>query len=181
MTLVLTLIPSVAVHAANTTAIAPLNVAGVKTLDEVVVTGDLESLRSAKNAVDAAEDRFYARYNKVIKDHRFQINCRQQTPSDHVSRFTTRVCDPVYVDEATHVEALKLFPSNGLQSGDVFVTLASAAIIRKAGLPELQKRTLDLIRSDPELLRALLERARLQVHYDALRKKKFDGQMVVAD
>jgi len=178
---VLTLLPIGAVLAANTAAIAPPNVLEVRTLEEVVVTGDLESLSSAQTAVNAAEDRFYARYNKLNKDHRFDVNCRQQTPSDHVSRFTKRVCDPVYVDEATQIEAMKMFPANGLQKGDAFVTLASAVLLREAGLPELRRRTLDLIRSDPELLRALLERARLQEHYDALRKKKFDGRTVVAD
>ncbi|MEP7314513.1 MAG: hypothetical protein ABI859_18160 [Pseudomonadota bacterium] len=153
-------------------AVTPSDVTGVKSLDEVVVTGNLESLSAAKKAVVEAENRFYARYNDLNKDDRFDINCRMETPSDHHSRFTTRVCDPAFVDEGTHVEAMQLFPSNGLGSGDVSVTLASASSIRKAGMPELRRRTLELIRKDPELMRALLERAKLQEHYEALRAKK---------
>ncbi len=181
MLMALAVAPATSLPAAETAAVAPPNVTEVKTLDEVVVTGNLESLSAARNAVLAAEDRFYARYNKLNKDSRFDVHCRQQTPSDHVSRFTTRVCDPGYVDDATQIEALKMFPSNGLQKGDVFVSLASAVLFRQAGLPELQRRTLELIRSDPELLRALLERARLQEHYDTLRQKKFKGRTIVSD
>jgi len=46
---------------------------------------------------------------------------------------------------------------------------------------ELRKRTLDMLNKDPELKRALLERARLEQHYEALRKEKFRHRWIVWD
>ena len=177
LVLALVLGPSAAL-AAETAAIAPPNVTEVKALEEIVVTGDLNSLSGAKNAVIEAEDRFYARYNDLNKDDLYDVHCRLETPKDHHSRISSRVCEPAYIGEGTHSEAMRLYLPN---SNGGTVNLTSTESIRLAGLPELKKRTLELIRKDPELLRALLERARLQQHYDALRKQKLKDRRIVWD
>ena len=169
--------PAVAVLAADTAAIAPSDVTEVRALDEVVVTGNLKSLSEAKKAVIEAEERFYARYNELNKDHRFDIVCHMDVPADHPSRITTRVCEPRYISDGTNAEGVKLqsIPTEGN------IRLASTESIRMAGMGEMRKRTLELIRKDPELLRALLERARLQEHFDELRKEKFKDRWISWD
>ena len=54
-------------------------------------------------------------------------------------------------------------------------------VIRAAAMVEMRKRVLERLKKDPDLLRALLERAKLQQHYEALRKKKFENAWVVWD
>ncbi len=46
---------------------------------------------------------------------------------------------------------------------------------------DLKARTLQLLDKDPELLRALLERARLERYYNDLRARKFKNRWIVRD
>ncbi|MEP7314512.1 MAG: hypothetical protein ABI859_18155 [Pseudomonadota bacterium] len=164
-------------QAAETTAVAPADLSAVRSLDEVVVTGKLDSLSEARKAIVEAEDRFYARYNQLNEVDAFDINCRMETPTG--SHLSFRVCVPRYVDEGTQAEAARLVMANAT-GGSVMV--ASAASVRATLMPEMKKRTLALVRKDPELLRALLERARLEQYYKELRAEKFrDGRWIVWD
>ncbi len=173
--LALVLTQSFPVLAGETAALAPTNVMEIKELDEIVVTGDLDSLSGAKLAVVEAEDRFYARYNELNKDDRYDISCNLETPKDHHSRISTRVCEAQFVSDGTHDEAVRLLTAPAESN----VRLASTESMRMAGKAELRRRTLELLSKDPELLRALLERTRLQEHYVALGREKFkDGSIV---
>jgi hypothetical protein len=82
----------------------------------------------------------------------------------------------VAADEATREDALRFV---GITTGTV--NIQSPYEIQAAMRPELKKRTLEMLKKDPELLRALLEHARLTQMYADLRAKKFAAQHVVWD
>ena len=171
--LLLTLAPCLTALAAETVAVSPADITNVKSLEEVTVTGSLNSLSKVRAAITAAEDRFYARYNELNQNHAYDILCKWEAPTG--SGVNRRVCQARYVDEETRSEAAKL----SLSVSEGIATLQSPDAIRLAGIAELRKRSLEMVRKDPELLRSLLERARLEKHYEDLRKEKFkDGWMV---
>ena len=167
--------PSIAVLAAETSAVAPADLSEIRDLEEIVVTGD-RTLSAAREAIVEAEDRFYNRYNELNTDDKFDIKCRMQ---EQGSKFRVRVCIPRYVEEGTHAEAMKLLMPSSVGGA---VMLASSETVGASLRAELKKRTLDLVRKDPELMRALLERARLEQYYQQLRKEKFkNGKWIVWD
>jgi hypothetical protein len=170
--LLATLVPVVPVAAAETVAVAPADLSGIRTLDEVVVTGKLDSLPAAREAVIAAEDRFYARYNELNKDDMLDVQCRFEQPTG--TRIPRRTCGTRMLDEETRAEAQTFV---GMAEGTV--NLVSAQALNAPVQAELRKRVLALTREDPQLLRALLERARLEQYYEDLSAKKFRTRKVV--
>jgi len=162
-----------AVTAAETGALAPVDVESIQVLDEVVVTGDRDSLSAARAAIVDAEERFYDRWNELNEDDVFDIRCRTYIPTG--SRFPVRVCTPRFVEEGRQAEAVRLMSSGGGSVGAGFDPSSPAL------MGQLKKRTLDMVRKDPELMRALLERARLEAHYAELRREKFKGRWIVWD
>jgi hypothetical protein len=168
--LLATLLCCTPVFAAETVAVAPEDLSGIETLDEVVVTGKLDSLSAARQAVIAAEDRFYARYNELNTDDRMDILCRFEAPTG--SRIPRRVCQPKLVEEAARDEAQRfLNTANG----------SYAPLTMDSMKAELKARTLKLLAKDPELKRALLERARLEQYFNDLHQKKFKTRWIVWD
>lgn len=165
--------------AAGTVAVVPGDPGEVKSLEEVIVTGE-RSLSAARMAIIAAEDRFYARWNSLNDDRRFDISCHEETPRDHHSRILRRVCEPAYIAQMTGQEGQQLMMA--MQGG---MSADGAVIAPPSGAPalvlqqELRKRTLEMLGKDPELLRALLERARLEQHYETLHKEKFKDRWIV--
>ncbi len=169
--LLATFVPVAPVLAAETVAVAPEDLSRIQTLDEVVVTGKLDSLSAARVAVIAAEDRFYARYNELNQDDQMDVVCRFEQPTG--TRIPKRTCRTRMLDEATQVEAGKLTRS---EEGNV--RLVSATALNSAPQAELKARVLKMTREDPELLRALLEQARLAQYYEDLSAKKFRNRKV---
>jgi hypothetical protein len=170
----LALLPCASAIAATDPANPAQDIMQVKTLDEVVVTGRIGTLSGLTKAIHAAEDRFYERYNELNKDYLMDIQCRNEAPIR--SNVKIRTCQPKAVDESTRTHALRLM---SVTEGDVSVMPAST--IRAMLLPEMKRRTLQMLNKDPQLRRALLEHARLVQMYDDLRARKFDGQFVVWD
>ncbi len=168
-------VSSAALRSAETVATAPAYIDGLTELDEIVVSGELESLSGARKAIIEAEDRFYARYNELNKNDAFDINCRIEIPTGQ--RLGFRVCQPRYVDDGLHQEAQRLY----LPTDEGTVQLQTADVIYSARVDEMKKHTLALVKQDPELLRALLERARLEQFYTELRKKKLKGRWIAWD
>ena len=163
-----------AAERARTTAVVPADVMRVQELDEVVVTGSLESLRAARKAVVEAEDRFYARYNAINDDHAYDMLCREDAPTGTLIR--RRICEPRVVEDALAEDAQRMVSGNYVD-----VTMQSREVLRATALVEAKRRLLKLLDRDPELRRALLERARLQQHLDALHQRKFEGRWIVWD
>jgi hypothetical protein len=155
--------------AGETVALTPPNIADVDALEEIIISGDRNSLSSARKAMVEAEDRLYARFNELNKDDAFDILCSEAAPIGTVLR--KRVCEPRGLQQWTSAEARSiLFNTEGT------VTPNAAASMGPVFVAESKKRMLDLIRKDPELLRALLERARLEKHYEEIRKEKLKEQ-----
>ncbi len=161
--------------AGKTEAVALGDIMEVKTLEEVIITGDAR-LSSARKAIVKAEDRFYDRFNALVPDPSLHVNCAIETPTGH--RLSYRVCRPRYVEDATHDEAMALF--RAFTDGNV-IHLRSVQEIMDARAVELRGKMRELVDTDPKLRRALLERARLQEHLDVLRKEKFRNRRVVWD
>lgn len=172
--LVLALSVSGPVATAATESQAEQDIMSVTTLDEVVVTGRLDSLSGLQKALIEAENRFYARWNELNDDDRLDVLCRAEAPTGR--RVSRRRCDARVVDDFTHEEAMVLY-----RSADANVKVRTTDDIRQRVALELKRRTLLLIDQDPELRLALLQRARLQQMYDDTRARKFSGRRVVFD
>lgn len=143
-------------------AAAPANPARARTLDEIIVSGELGSLGAAWKAVIEADDRFYARYNELNKDDSMDIECRFEKATG--TRIPKRSCQPKLADDLGHAEAEWALNK---RSGE------ARLLKEKAMQADLKERTLKLLAEDPELVQALLERTRLEQHYQKLRAEKF--------
>jgi hypothetical protein len=160
--------------AGETVALTPPNLADVDSLEEIIISGDRDSLSGARKAMVEAEERLYARFNELNKDDAFDIVCSEYAPTGTLLR--RRVCEPRGLERWTSAEAQSiLFSTEGT------VTPNASASMKPVFVAESKKRMLDLIRKDPQLLRALLERARLEKHYEEIRKEKFKEHWIVWD
>jgi len=172
-----TLLPATPLLAGEATvAVTPENLDGIQTLDEVIVKGRLDSLSSAMQAVIAAEERFYARYNEINKDDRLDITCRVGLPTG--TRIPVRSCQTRLVEDVMRGDAERL-----TRVADVGGTLMLTPVdAMDASLQaEVKARMLKMVKEDPELLRALLERTKLTEYYEALRAKKLKRRRVFWD
>lgn len=167
-------LPAAATQAERGGEESAAGVFSVSTLDEVVVTGRLDTLSGLRKALIAAEDRFYERWNLLNDDDRLDVQCRTEAPTGH--RLYQRKCDARVLDDYTREQAMVLFTSAG---GNL--KLRTAGDLRQEVARELTARTLRLLDADPELRLALLQRARLQQMYDDLHAKKFEGRRAVWD
>lgn len=156
-------------------AVLPADPAQLRDLEEIVIQGNAQSLTAAYQAMIAAEDRFYERFNATNTDHRYDINCRTEAPTMSIIR--VRSCVPRVVEEEAREEAWRI---GQVSEGNVM--LRSLDDLNRAWRMRIREMALERVRKDPELLRALLEHARLTQHYEALRKQKFaGGKLVVTD
>jgi hypothetical protein len=171
----LLVVSAVPVLAGETTvAITPPNILDVETLEEVLIEGERDSLSSARKAIDEAEDRLYARFNELNDSDALDIECRMEAPTGTLLK--RRVCEAKGLQDWTRPEVGALLFS----TGGTFQPGASESA-RLSLMAEAKRRMLELLRKDPELLRALLERARLEKHYEELRKEKLKNRWVVWD
>jgi hypothetical protein len=157
-----------------TVALTPPNIAEIQALEEVLIEGNRNSLSSARKAIDDAEDRLYARFNELSEGDAFDIECSVEAPTGTLLK--RRMC---------HVKGLQPWDRAGAESilfsAGGTVSMVMTHVMREGFIAESKKRMRDLLRKDPELLRALLERARLEKHYEELRKEKFRNRWVVWD
>ena len=165
---------ALAAYPARTEVETPKDIFAVSSLDEIVVSGEREKLSAARKALVEADDHFYEVFNARNDNHDYDMLCREETRTG--TRISGRVCTPRIVEEGTQAEAARLQLAAG---GSVMIVDEDA--IRAAAMVEMRKRVLERLKKDPELLRALLERAKLQQHYESLRKKKFEGHWLVWD
>lgn len=160
--------------AAEADTAPPQYLSKIRTLDEVVVTGDLTTLSGLRQAMLEAENRFYLRFNELNQDRNLDIRCRNQAPTG--SRVKRKVCVAAMADDLSHEQAMLFLTGQASSIG-----VQSAGQVQRTTLPLLAQKTMDLLKSDPELLRALLEHARLQQMYQELRKEKHQEHFAVWD
>jgi hypothetical protein len=148
---------------------APANAGHDTRLDEVLVTGKLDSLIGIRQALIASENRFNARYNELNQDDDYDVVCRQNTPlGTHIPQ---RLCQPNIVDKEAAVEAEEFFRS--INTGGPGTPLTSPERLRIESMHELKKRTLALVNIDPQLKQELVEHSRLEQRYKQMLKRKF--------
>jgi hypothetical protein len=129
-------------------------------IDEVIVQGRYERLSAMRKEYERLEDKFYDEYNKLNTDRRWDVNCRREAPTG--SRFTRRVCTPVFVDDIEHD-----FYANS-RGGSVWIWIQPKR-------EEFKKNMVDAVNSNPKLLELLMKRNAAQLRYEELRRKKFTG------
>jgi len=143
-------------------------------LDEVIVSGKLDSLSDLRKAIVDAEDRFLTRYNELNKSALYDVKCVTYEPTG--TRQKVRYCEPDFIADAKRDVVV-----NGLHGGNLGDIAGREMIVQHWGQPALQKHMKALVESDEELQRALVERSLLIERYDRVRKQKFDGRKVVWD
>ena len=163
-----------AAYPARTEVETPKDIFSVSSLEELVVTGEREKLSAARKALVEADDHFYQVFNSGNDNHDFDMQCREEAHTGTLIR--QRVCTPRIVEEGTQAEAARML---SVTEGNVM--MMDPDFIRANAMVEMRKRILERLKRDPELRRALLERAKLQQHYETLRKRKFEGHWVVWD
>lgn len=172
--LFLALLPACPAAAAKAVAVSPPDITRVQVLEEILVMGDRDSLSAARKAAAVAEDRVYDRFNAGNDDHAYDMVCSERAPTGSLIR--QRMCLPRLVDDAMAAETARLVQGQG-STGVMLVPDA----LRQNAMTEVKRRLRERVRKDPELLRALLEHARLQSHVAALHQRKFQGRWIVWD
>ena len=146
---------------------ASRDLSGLASLDELIVTGKLDSPGAVKAALLDSENRFNARYNELNKDDDYDIVCRDETPTG--SHIPVRSCQAKIVDEETAEQGQAFFRNLATGAPTWIVPPES---LRRQAMFEVAERTLVLLKSDPELRRDLLEHVKLEQLYKELSKKK---------
>lgn len=174
LALVAALLPALPAAAARAVAVSPADITRVQALEEILVTGARDSLSAARKAAADAEERFYERFNAGNEDHGYDMVCSERAPTGTLIR--QRMCLPRLVDDAMAAETARLVQGQG-STGVMLMPDA----LRQNAMSEVKRRLRERVRKDPELLRALLEHARLQTHVAALHQRKFQDRWIVWD
>jgi hypothetical protein len=144
-------------------------------IEEVIVSGKLDSLSQLRKAVDRAENRVYQRYNEINRHSAYDIDCTTEAPLG--SRQKVKKCQPRYVSDALHEDAFDALFRN--QSSATRLRSVSALAAGKQSF--LRKSMLEAAQHDLEMQRAMIEHALLTERYRAVLKQKLDAQRVVWD
>lgn len=134
-------------------------------LDEVIVSG--MTLRQMRDAIIAAEQRFYDRYNEVNRVDDFDIHCRNHAPLG--TRIKRRECLIAFQEEA-QMQYARAVLTGGYSPDPVMMTLERR--------DEFRRNALAVINGDARLRRLLRERERLEEKYQAERRKRFNGRWI---
>jgi hypothetical protein len=137
-------------------------------IEEVEINAAREKLRDLRAELVRMEDQFYAKYNEMNKDDQYDVVCHMEARTGTILK--SRVCRPVYENDATEAEARALLDGRSAPP-------ASMVVLSK--YPDFRKNMLDLMRKSPELRRVVKDREALEKRYQAVRKKKFEGKVVV--
>ncbi|MFM1887175.1 MAG: hypothetical protein RL026_2332 [Pseudomonadota bacterium] len=172
--LLFTLLPALPAAASTAVALSPADITRVQALEEILVTGDRDSLSAARKAAADAEERFYERYNAGNDDHAYDMVCSERAPTGTLIR--QRMCLPKLVDDAMAEETARLVRGQGSTG-----VMLNPDALRQNAMVEVKRRLRERVAKDPELLRALLEHARLQSHLAALHQRKFEDRWIVWD
>ena len=122
-------------------------------LNEVLVEGS--PLWKLRKKMVKVEDQFYALYNKVNKDKDFNVNCHIEKPTGRIIK--ERVCRVEFIEDAQALEAQSLLDGH---------TAPPADMVAQARELDFEKHFLQVVNSDPRLLKLVREREELGKRYD---------------
>ena len=145
--------------AALFTLLQPAFAADATVTAEVTVRAKRE-LEKIRLEIDAAQDRFIARYNELNKDPQYAMKCNDEARTG--SRFTHHHCVPEFVNTATNAEARAALDGH---------FAPPAALVTASKKDSFQKNMLDIASSSPELQNLAREYSDLQARYDKLLRR----------
>ncbi|HEY4214708.1 MAG TPA: hypothetical protein VGM84_24740 [Steroidobacteraceae bacterium] len=149
---------------AGTTATAPAR--PDEQLDEIIVQGS--RLWQMRKAITDADDRFFARYNEINKNHDFDVHCGMEAPLG--TRLKQRICRAAFQEKADEEWARALLNGTAANPPEV---------VRVARDDEYRKNLLDVVRGNPELMKLLRQRDALEKKYEAELKKRMKGKWIL--
>jgi len=129
-------------------------------LDEVLVLGT--QLWKLRQNMIRTEDRFYALYNELNKNHDFDVHCHIEAPTGRIIK--DRVCRVAYVENAQEVEVKGFLDGHSAPPADM---------VGQARQADFEKNFLQVVNSDPRLRKLVREREALGKKYDAEVRKRF--------
>jgi len=144
-------------------------------IEEVIVSGKLDSLSQLRKAVDRAENRVYERYNEINRNRDYDIECLTEAPLG--SRQKVKKCQPRYVSDALHEDAFDVLFRNQNSA----TKLRSVAALAAGKQSFIRKAMLEAARNDPEMQRAMVEHSLLKERYEKVLKEKTGQRPVVWD
>jgi hypothetical protein len=144
-------------------------------MEEVIVSGKLDSLSQLRKALDRAEDRVYERYNEINKGSAYDIECITEAPLG--SRQKVKKCQPRYVSDAMHEDAFDALFRNQNSA----TKLRSVSALAAGRQTFLRKAMLEAAQKDPQMQRAMIEHSLLKERYEKVLKEKTSRQRVVWD
>lgn len=149
------------------------------TLDEVVVQG--RKLYELRKQIVEAEDRFVARYNELNQKHEYDIHCHPQEQTTG-TLLRSRVCKVQIVEEAERDEARDLLDMmNSATPASAMAHAPTTAMVAQTHEDDYRQNMLSLLRQYPELRKMAIERGDLAKRYDAERKKRLKGKLVLIE
>jgi hypothetical protein len=126
---------------------------------EITVRANRE-LEKLRLEIDAAQDRFIAKYNELNKDPQYAMKCSDEAPTG--SRFAHHNCVPEFLNTATNAEM------RAALDGHFAPPAALVTASKRAGF---QQNMLDIASSSPELQNLARDQADLQARYDKLLRR----------
>jgi hypothetical protein len=144
-------------------------------IEEVIVSGKLDSLSQLRKAVDRAENRVYERYNEINKSADYDIECIVEAPLG--SRQKAKKCQPRYVSDAMHEDAFDALFRNQTSA----TRLRSVSALGAGRQTFLRQTMLEAAQKDPQMQRAMIEHSLLQERYEKVLKEKLGKRRVIWD
>jgi hypothetical protein len=164
------------VHAADTSPDFASTLASTTAeMEEVIVSGKLDSLSQLRKALDRAEDRVYERYNEINEGSAYDIECLTEAPLG--SRQKVKKCQPRYVSDAMAEDAFDALFRNQTSA----TRLRSVSALAAGKQTFLRQAMLEAARKDAEMQRAMIEHSLLRERYEKVLKEKLGQRKVVWD
>ena len=148
-------------------ALAQPAVAADSTVSAEVTVRAKRELEKLRLEIDAAQDRFIARYNELNTRPQYAMKCNDEAPTG--SRFTRHKCRPAFVESAANAEV------RAVLDGHFAPPPAVVAASQRDGF---QKNMLHIASSSPELQNLAREQSDLQARYDKLLRRTVGARPV---
>jgi hypothetical protein len=157
---------------------------GLTPRQQVEVNARRAKLSVMRAEMATLEDRFYTEYNRLNADHQWDVFCDLEAPTG--SHIKLRVCRPRFVDDAMALAATLgggriVTSGRTAESGQYTADRETPITLILRKWPSYEKNMLSLINRNPQLRRMADERETLGKRYEAARRQKFKGKIIVLD